>query len=48
MSAPKGKRMGHAGAIIYGGIGSAENKIRAFEKAGVKVAKTPGEVIKLL
>jgi len=47
-SAPKEKRMGHAGAIIEGDSGSAESKIRALENAGVKVAKLPSEVVRLL
>ena len=42
--APKEKKMGHAGAIIYGDFGTAESKIRALTAAGVKVAKTPMEV----
>jgi succinyl-CoA synthetase alpha subunit len=40
--------MGHAGAIIAGSEGTAEEKIRAFESAGVKVASLPEEVPKLL
>jgi succinyl-CoA synthetase alpha subunit len=47
-TAPKGKRMGHAGAIVMGATGTAESKIRAFEAAGIDVAKRPGDVAKLL
>ena len=43
-TAPHGKRMGHAGAIISGGMGKAEDKIRAFESAGIKVAKDLGKL----
>ena len=47
-SAPPEKRMGHAGAIIMGKSDTAENKIRAFENAGVKVAEKPSDVAALL
>jgi succinyl-CoA synthetase alpha subunit len=47
-TAPPGKRMGHAGAIIEGGAGTAADKIRALESAGVKVAKHPEEIPSLL
>ncbi len=47
-TAPPGKRMGHAGAIIMGKSGTAASKIEAFEKAGVPVAEKPGDVARLL
>src|SRR5450759_68505 len=47
-TAPAGKRMGHAGAIIEGGSGSAAEKIKAFEAAGIRVAHHPEEIPELL
>ena len=47
-AAPKEKRMGHAGAIVYGNYGSAESKISNYSRAGVPVAKRPAEVPELL
>lgn len=47
-SAPKEKRMGHAGAIVYGEYGSAESKIKMFNNANIPVAKKPSEIPILL
>ncbi len=47
-TAPPGKRMGHAGAIISSGAGTAEEKVKAFAKANVPVAKEPSEIPRLL
>lgn len=44
VTAPPGKRMGHAGAIISGGKGTAEEKVRALQKAGVKTVQSPAEI----
>ena len=47
-TAPKGRRMGHAGAIISGSSGTAEEKMQAFEAAGIAVMKRPVDVVPLL
>ena len=47
-TAPKGRRMGHAGAIISGSSGTAEEKLAAFENAGVDIMRRPADVIGLL
>ena len=47
-AAPPNKRMGHAGAIIEGGIGTAESKIQALKNAGIQVAQYPEEIAELI
>lgn len=47
-TAPKEKRMGHAGAIIYGKSGTYENKVSALKKSGVELAELPGDISKLI
>jgi succinyl-CoA synthetase alpha subunit len=47
-TAPKGRRMGHAGAIISGSSGTAEEKLAAFDRAGIDIMRRPADVIALL
>jgi succinyl-CoA synthetase alpha subunit len=47
-TAPKGRRMGHAGAIISGSSGTAEEKLAAFETAGIAIMRRPLDVVALL
>jgi len=48
VTAPSGKRMGHAGAIISGGKGTAAEKLAVMEECGIKVTRNPAEMGKLL
>ena len=48
VTAPPGRRMGHAGAIISGGKGTAAEKLAIMEECGIKVTKNPSEMGKLL
>jgi succinyl-CoA synthetase alpha subunit len=47
-TAPPGRRMGHAGAIISGSSGTAEEKMKAFEENGIAVAKRPVDIVRLI
>ena len=47
-TAPPGRRMGHAGAIISGSSGTAAEKLEAFRKAGIGIAKRPKDFVELL
>ena len=47
-TAPKGRRMGHAGAIISGSSGTADEKFAAFESAGIGIMRRPVDVVDLL
>ena len=47
-TAPEGKQMGHAGAIVSGGKGSAADKKEALEAAGIPVGRTPGQTARIM
>jgi succinyl-CoA synthetase alpha subunit len=47
-TAPPGRRMGHAGAIISGSAGTAAEKVKAFEEAGMRIAQRPVEIAELV
>jgi len=48
VSAPPGKTMGHAGAIVSAGGGTALEKIQAFERAGITVGKSPVDIVRIV
>ena len=48
LTAPPGRRMGHAGAIISGGKGGAEDKIEVMKSAGITISKSPADIVKTL